>query len=317
MSSNFILALDFGGTKLSAALVSSEDTTKWIDSRQTKSSPNATRGLDKMIQLAHELLGECKPAAIGVSFGGLVDVETGQVIRSFQVRGWENYPLVNKLQEVFSTPVIFDNDANVAGLGEWRFGAGQGFNSLFYITVSTGVGGGWILNGSIYRGANGLAGEIGHIVIKPGGPLCGCGKRGCVESLASGLSIARLAQERLAVEPQAGSRLRKICKTNPTAITAKHVSRAAEDGDELSIAVLDEASRALGQGIGLAITLMNPQRVILGGGVSKSGTQYWQTLRETASTFVLPSMTVDIVPALLGDNAPLWGAVAMAEELLR
>ena len=312
----WLLALDFGGTKLSAALVEA-GAREWRARRSIPSPPGADARYDQstLLALADELLAGERPRAIGVSFGGPVNADAGLVILSHHVRGWENIPLRDQLQARFGRPVSMDNDANAAALGEWKFGAGRGCASLFYVTVSTGVGGGWILDGRIYRGADSLAGEIGHIIVEPDGPICICGRRGCVESLAAGPNFARRARERLMAEPAVGAILRELVSGNLEAVTAEHVARAAEAGDELAREVLVGAARALGFGLGTAITLMNPQRVVLGGGVTKSGELWWRTVREAAraNTLRVPEMTVEIVPAALEDDAPLWGAVVLAE----
>ena len=312
----WLLALDFGGTKHSAALLRS-GAREWEGVRRTPSPPgaDARADIDIMLNMARELLAGRTPSAIGVSFGGPVNAKTGLVYLSHHVPGWENTPLADVLHAEFGVPVRVDNDANVAALGEWRFGAGQGCSSLLYVTVSTGVGGGWVFDGRIFHGSDSMAGEIGHTVVDPTGPICVCGRRGCVESIAAGPNLARRARERLTVEPQAGSILRDLVSGDVSAITAQHVARAAQVGDTLATEVLDEAARALGLGLGTAITLVNPQRVVLGGGVTKSGQRYWQVVREAARSNVLPGMTVDIVPAALGDDAPLWGAMAMAREM--
>ncbi|HAL61152.1 MAG TPA: sugar kinase, partial [Chloroflexi bacterium] len=266
--------------------------------------------------LARDLLGGARPAAIGVSFGGPVNAAEGAVLLSHHVPGWENVPLREQLVARFGVPAAVDNDANVAALGEWRFGAGQGCHSLLYITVSTGIGGGWILDRRIYHGADSLAGEIGHMTVQPGGPVCTCGRRGCLEAVAAGAAIARRARDRLTAEPQVGEILRGLVGGDAGAVTAKQVSQAAEAGDELAQQVLEEAAQALGFGIGCAIALMNPERVVVGGGVAKSGERYFQVVRAAARENVLQGMRVDIVPAALGDDAPLWGAIALAEGLL-
>ena len=311
----WLLALDFGGTKHSAALAQA-GAREWHALRRAASPPGANADADIaiMLELARDLTAGRAPSAVGVSFGGPVNAGAGLVYLSHHVPGWENIPLRDRLRAEFGVPVEVDNDANVAALGEWRFGAGQGCASLLYVTVSTGVGGGWVFDGRIFHGADSMAGEIGHTVVDPDGPLCVCGRRGCVEALAAGPNLARRARERLAAEPGAGSTLRDLVTGDVAAVTAQHVARAAQVGDALSIEVLDQAARALGLGLGTAITLMNPQRVVLGGGVTKSGERYWQVLREAARSNVLPGMTVDIVPAALGDDAPLWGAVALAES---
>ncbi|MEP0818927.1 MULTISPECIES: ROK family protein [Trichocoleus] len=313
-----LLALDFGGTKHAAALIGQGET-QWRDSRRKLSpaEPTAQTDWEIMRSLAHELLQGAKPNAIGVSFGGPVDAKTGTVRLSHHVPGWENVPLQQWLETEFGAPARVDNDANVAALGEHRFGAGQGCESLLYITISTGVGGGWILNGQPWSGAEGMAGEIGHIVVDPDGPICLCGKRGCVERLASGPYIAQAAREQLAAQPHRGQILRSLVNQNLDAITAQVVSEATAQGDDLAWEVLEVAAWGLGIGIGNVANLMNPQRFILGGGVTKSGAQWWETVRQTAQTTALPEVHFEIVPAALGDEAPLWGAGALASDRLQ
>ena len=203
------LALDFGGTKHAAGLMMSSRhrvssrsghsvstaRPQWLAKRRIPAPPNSDGPTDRavMFALADELLaghaGEL--AAIGVSFGGPVNWAGGRVILSHHVPGWEDTPLVEMLRERYGAPVAMDNDANTAALGEWRFGVGAGCDSLLYITVSTGIGGGWVLGGQIYRGADSMAGEIGHLAVDPNGPVCVCGKRGCVEAIGSGTNIGR------------------------------------------------------------------------------------------------------------------------------
>ncbi len=313
-----ILALDFGGTKLAAATVNA-GSEEWLgyERRLSPTNTNADTDLKIMRSLIASVLQGKKPDAIGVSFGGPVDATTGTVRLSHHVPGWETIPLRKLLEEEFGVPCSVDNDANVAALGEYRFGAGQGYDSLFYITVSTGVGGGWIINGLPWRGAEGMAGEIGHMVVDPSGAVCLCGKRGCVERLASGLYMAQDAREALLNEPQrrrerGGEILRELVGDNLELITGKVVSEAAAAGDELAVELLYRASWALGIGIGNVANLMNPQRFVLGGGVTKAGENFWAVLQKVARETALPEVNFEIVPAVLGDDAPLWGAVALA-----
>lgn len=312
---SLVLALDYGGTKHTAALLAAGETT-WLAHERVYSPPGADGSYDRatMIEIARRLLArtEGRLAAIGVSFGGPVDATTGTVRLSHHVPGWEDTPLRDQLQAEFGIPAAVDNDANVAALGEWRFGAGQGCNSLLYVTVSTGIGGGWVLGGRIYTGADGMAGEIGHVVVRPGGVECVCGKRGCLEAEACGPAIAAKTQRRL----EAGEASMVFTSGDRDSVTGEAVARAAQKGDALAQEVMDDAARMLGTGLGGAINLMNPQRVVLGGGVTKSGERYWRIVRETARAHALPQMRVDIVPAALGDDAPLWGAVALAETIL-
>jgi glucokinase len=371
---DLILALDFGGTKLSAALFGQETSDKereedltqrredrkeeknaswrslrpWRPLREvlpiyslfdlrrvfTPSDADAEHELAAMLAIAHELLAGRAPAAVGVSFGGPVDYKAGLVRLSHHVRGWENTPLREALEREFGAPAAVDNDANVAALGEHRFGAGRGVEDLMYITVSTGVGGGWILGGRPWRGHGGMAGEIGHTVVDPAGPLCLCGKRGCVERLASGPYMAADFMARGGKEEQgsrgAGEQGREdhgrqttdhglSAFRDPSSVvrrplTGQDVAEAAAAGDLVAMEILLRGAWALGVGIGNAANLINPQRFILGGGVTKAGEAWWAEVRAAAHATALPEVRFDVVPAELGDDAPLWGALALATD---
>lgn len=323
-----ILALDFGGTKHTAAVISLAAVHAFLsgklevlhwEAQQRVFSPrgaDARYDLETMLSLGHSLLGGRPPAAIGVSFGGPVDYRSGLVRLSHHVPGWEDTPLAEMLEKTFQAPARVDNDANVAALGESCFGAGRSSGSLMYITVSTGVGGGWILDGRPWRGWEGMAGEIGHTVVDPQGPLCLCGKHGCVERLASGPYVARDAVRELESDPQAGPVLRRLAGGHTGQVTGELVGQAASAGDPLASRLLDRSARALGAAIGNTANLINPRLFVLGGGVTKSGERWWSLLRETASQTALPEVHFDILPTALGDDAPLWGAVALAQEAL-
>ena len=331
----FILALDFGGTKLSAALFQKEVATDFTDNKDlrkeksaesvqsvvscspldlrrvvTPPDADAAYELAAMIGLAREMLVGRAPAAVGVSFGGPVEYATGIVRLSHHVRGWENMPLGDRLAAEFGCPAAVDNDANVAALGEFRFGAGRGVGDMMYVTVSTGVGGGWVLGGRIWRGHAGMAGEIGHTVVDPAGPLCLCGKRGCVERLASGPYMAADYLARVVAQQEswaAGAQGRN-------GVTGRDVAEAAAAGDPIAAEILLRGARALGVGLGNAANLLNPQRFVLGGGITKSGAAWWAEVRRAAAETALPEVDFEVVPAALGDDAPLWGAVALAQE---
>lgn len=321
-----LLALDFGGTKLTAG-VSNPGQRSWLAHRRVFLPPgvDGRYEYDTMLDLARDLIEETgQPAAVGVSFGGPVYAPEGLVRRSFHTPGWENTPLAEWLQAELNVPAVVDNDANAAALGEFRFGAGQGCQHILYVTISTGIGGGWILNGRLYAGADGLAGEIGHLIVQPGGFLCPCGKRGCLEAEASGPAMAQRARLYLVKKKgktRSGSsrakRLLELAEGNPDKITAQMISQAATEGDKLSQKVIREAAERLGFGLAGAITLMNPDQIILGGGVTKSGELWWQTVHDTARAQTHPETSVEIVPAALGDDAPLWGAAALAEDVMR
>ena len=317
MSGQLILALDYGGSKLSAALLRVGDTA-WADLIRLPSPPGHDAAYDQttMLRLARQILRGQRPAAIGVSFGGPVLQSKGLVILSHHIPGWESTPLAEQLQAELGAVAAVANDANIGALGEWRYGAGKGCVSVFYVTVSTGIGGGWVLDGRIHDGADGMAGEIGHIVVNRGGAACVCGKCGCLEAEACGPAIACAARERLAAERQAGAGLRALVTGDIAGLTAVHVAQAARGGDALASSVLDHAARMLGVALGGAINLMNPECVVIGGGVTKSGDRWWRLVREEARYHALPQMRVNIQPAALGDDAPLWGAVTLAEQAL-
>lgn len=302
-----VLALDFGGTKLSAGVVDTavyhtHDLTWQAHKRVfSPANGNAHYDLETMMNLGQELLAGGMATAVGVSFGGPADYNRGTVYLSHHVAGWEEMPLQQILAAQFQALIRIDNDANVAALGEWRFGAGQGVADLLYITVSTGVGGGWILGGRPYRGHRGMAGEIGHMVVDPAGPPCLCGKRGCVERLASG--------------PYMAADLADALELPTDEITGQDVAEMAAWGDEAAQLILQRGAWSLGVGIGNAANLINPQLVIIGGGVAKAGQAWWRIMRQTALETALPQVQFEIVPAALGDDAPLWGAITLVESL--
>ncbi|MCL4867947.1 MAG: ROK family protein [Anaerolineae bacterium] len=310
-----LLVLDFGGTKLSAAATRLPPTSlEWLALRRviTPAGVDGAYEYATMCQMAQEIIALVgPPEAIGVSFGGPVDESRGVVRLSHHVAGWENVPLADWLKTAFGVPVLVDNDANAAALGEYRYGAGQGCTDLFYVTVSTGVGGGWVLNGQPYRGSGRMAGEIGHLVVNPGGMPCVCGKRGCVEAEACGPAIAQKMALRLVEEKGKNGQGLMVTGQWVTDFTAREVNAAAHEGHPLAQQVLTEAGRFLGQGLGMAANLLNPERIILGGGVTKCGPLWWEAVRGAARYHALPEVEVEVVAAALGDDAPLWGAVGL------
>ncbi len=314
---SLILALDFGGTKLAAATV--EPGARAFRARASMPSPpNKSAEADReiILALAKEVLGGKRPAAVGVSFGG--PVREGVVLLSHHVPDWEDFPLAEWLREHFGVPAAVENDANAAALGEWRYGAGRGTRYFLYVTVSTGVGGGIVIGGRLYRGADSLAGEIGHMVVDPGGPRCTCGRRGCLEAFSAGPAIARRARELLASHHRSGEGriILELVGGDPSRITAREVAMAAARGDPLAAEILREAGEALGFGLAQAIALLNPERVALGGGVVKAGEPFLAHVRKAANAWAFSGARVEIALAELGDDAPLWGAAALAQDLL-
>lgn len=296
-----ILSFDFGGTKLALGLV--ETTSGSVLNRAACPTPsNARQSLEWMISNAQILLSASPAgsvAAIGVSFGGLVRDDLRTIEASHHVPGWESFQLAEVLESSLKLPARIANDADAAALGEYHFGAGRGVRNLLYVTASTGIGGGVIVNGMLHRGERALAGEIGHMILQPDGPLCPCGRRGCLEALASGRSIARRMAERLANQG---------LSSEP--ITAKQVAEAAALGDPTANQVWAEAMRWLGIGIASAANLLNPGRVVVGGGLSRAGELLLKPVQAQFRQHALDQQT-GIMLAALGDEANLLGAAAL------
>jgi glucokinase len=262
--------------------------------------------------LCASILPRARPlAGVGVAIAGPTDHDRGVVYDPPNLDGWESEtPFGPLLARELEETVHLENDANAAALGEVWVGAGRGVRDLVYITVSTGIGGGFILGGRLYRGANGTAGEIGHLIVDPDGPLCHCGNRGCLEAMASGTAIARQARE--AVARGDATELRRLAG-RPGEITAVAVAEAAQAGDHLSAELYRMAGVRIGLVLSNFMALLNPAMIVVGGGVSKTGDLLFRPLREAiaARVYPRPSRSVTLVPAALGDNVGIIGAAAL------
>jgi glucokinase len=303
-----ILGFDFGGTKLAAGLYDREIC--GLHGRQQCPTPaqGAEASLTAMVAMARELL-EIHPGAlegVGVSFGGPVAPD-GRVVRlSMHVPGWEQMPLANRLEHEFGVGARVANDGDAAALAEHRLGAGQGIKHMLYVTVSTGIGGGVIIGGELHRGERGWAGEVGHIVLDPDGPDCPCGRNGCLESLASGLSVAREMRRVLAATEEPSS-LRSL---PPEQVTAQRVALAVGEGDQAARRVWMRAMEWLGIGLGSAANLLNPGRIVVGGGLTRSGDLLFEPVRVAARRRAMDP-DLSIVPAQLGDDVGILAGVSL------
>jgi len=304
------LAVDIGGTHIRAALYPAGRR------QQVARGDIPTQGEQPPHERLAALLRDLWPSqgtvqGIGVASPGPLDPYRGVILATPNIPQWRDFPLVRFLQERFAVPVVLDNDANAAALGEWRYGAGVGHHHLLYFTVSTGIGGGVIVEDRLLRGAAGLAGELGHITVLPDGPLCGCGQRGHLEAVSSGTAIARAAEEELA--RGVPSRLARA----PRPLTAALVAEAAHQGDALAQAVLSRAAHFLGRAIADYLHIFNPTIVILGGGVVRAGEVFLRPLREALHASVMTPAYLDgltMTTARLGDDAGLLGALALLRE---
>jgi glucokinase len=312
-----VLAIDLGGTKFVAAVVS---TTGEIVSRHYKltladEGPEAVirRMLDTIDDLIRNTgLSSSPPSSIAIAAAGAIDSASGTVTSSPNLPGWCHIPLKEMVQKATGIRTIVLNDASAAALGEHAFGAGRGVDNMIYITVSTGIGGGIIIDGKLYGGACGAAGEIGHTTIDVNGPRCSCGSVGCLEMLASGKAIAREAQR--LISGGAKTCMLELAEGELQNVTAKTVSAAAQRGDATATAVVAKAAAYLGVGLVNLVNIFNPEMIIVGGGVAKMGDSLLDGARKVVAerAFQLPARAVRIVPSQLGDNAGILGAVAFA-----
>ncbi|HWS87939.1 MAG TPA: ROK family protein, partial [Pyrinomonadaceae bacterium] len=240
--------------------------------------------------------------------------DRGLILSPPNLPGWDEFPVAALVRERLGVPVLLDNDANAAALGEREYGAGRGADNLVYVTISTGIGGGIIVNGRLVHGVGDAAGEVGHMVVEPGGPPCGCGARGCLEALCSGTSIARRAAERLA----GGGRTSMLLEGGGglEGITARAVAEAARAGDAVAGEVWDETVAYLALGLGNVVAALAPEAVILGGGVSTAGDQLLVPLRERIrrSVKIAPVEEVRIVQAELGGDSGAYGALLLGRQ---
>lgn len=320
MPSRYFIGIDLGGTKISTALVDSGGKILASDYRETNA--NAVDGppavIERMLGAARQVMTgagvrPAQVAAVGVGAPGPLDIEAGILILPPNLPGWFRVPLKQQIEDGLQIATFLENDANAAGLGEHRFGAGRGVQHMIYVTVSTGIGGGLILDGKLYHGSSGAAGEIGHMTIKPDGPRCNCGNWGCLEALASGTAIAREGRERIA--RGVPTLIAELAGGDPERVTAKLVAEAAARGDVEAQRILAEAMEYLGLGIANLINLFDPELVVIGGGLMNLGERLFEPVRRVVAerAYVAKAHPVGIVPAALGDNVGVLGAAAVAQ----
>jgi glucokinase len=278
------LAIDIGGTKFSMAL--------FHDKKMTQRQTHVTQReggrewmMEQIVRIAKQWRTDAVLERCGVGFGGPVDFASQRVTVSNVVADWQEFPLAASLEGELGVPVIVDNDGNVGALGEAVYGAGVGCNPLFYMTISTGIGGGLIVGGEVYRGADSFAAEIGHITVRPGGPRCACGANGCLERMCCGMWI----------EADHGKAAKELL------------------GDPAFVRnyVVD-----LALGLKSVILLLNPARIVIGGGITKAGEALFGPLHAELHRQITSwsRARIDVVPAALGDDSVLYGALALAES---
>jgi glucokinase len=294
---DLVLALDFGGTKLAAAVVDlgKEKIVSPVIRQQTPVSEGARGSLQAMIACGTKALASFdRPQSVktvGISFGGPVSNDRKNVLLSNHVAHWDGAPLVDQISEAFQRPAAMDNDGNVAALGEWWFGGHRDVDNLVYIQISTGVGGGFILGRKPYRGS-GLAGEPGHYVVDVGGPTCSCGRQGCLESVCSGWAIARDGREALSKDPGECPTLARLSQNKLEAVNAAMIFEACRTLDPACLTIVRKALNNLAVMVVNLITCLDPQVVVLGGGLTRS--------RDIFEKYFIPAVDEQMHPFFRG-----------------
>lgn len=305
----FRIGVDVGGTNIKLALVDNQGEITFSQSIPTRAEMGYEYTVNEMVEAIRGLIDKTKAGsveAIGFGFPGQIDYTNGVVRHATNVPGWDNIPLAKMIEKEFNIPTRVDNDVRCATIGEFHFGAGKGCQNLVCITVGTGIGGGIILNGKIIRGASNSAGEIGHMKLEMiDGPLCGCGDRGCFEAFVSGPSIVAMAQEYIK-----GGKSTKYREMAEGEITPYIVAQAALQGDAVAKKIFTIMGEYLGIGLANVVNLLNPEKIIIGGGVADAGDILFNPIRETINkrALAISAEAVQVVPAQLGNSAGLIGA---------
>lgn len=297
---------DIGGTQIRVAAYDSRN----IELVNQKKIPTQAQGqlpIERLIALIEGVAGIHTIKAIAFGVPGFLDLKNGIILKAPNVSGWTNYPIVQILVEKFHVPIFMNNDANLAALAEWKYGAGIGHKNLLYLTISTGIGSGVIVNESLLEGADGIAAELGHITLLPDGPLCGCGHRGHLEALSSGTAIRNYVIEQL-------NNGRDSMLINTPVLDGNNIVQAAQNGDLLAIEAYQRAGKYLGIAIANFLHIFNPSIVVLGGGVIQAG----ELLFSPMNSSLLESIAIEeyiqnltITTATLGDDVGLRGALAL------
>lgn len=317
----FILGIDLGGTKVGAAVVDAEHRIVGRARAKTRAWREPEEIFETICQTGFEALAEAglepgQVSALGIGSPGPLDPDTGVIIGSVNL-SFKDFPLGSRLSERFGCPVVVDNDVNAGAYGEWRAGAARGASDVLGVFVGTGIGGGIIVNGSLYHGFSKNAGEVGHMVIKAGGPRCRCGSRGCLEALASRVGITR--DLRRAIKRGTRSPIAKAIDKKTEAVASAALKKAYDAKDKLVVKTVDRASRYIGIALGSLVNLLGPEVIVMGGGLIEAFGEKMiepidREMRRTAIDHLVKD--VKLVRAELGDDAGVVGAALLAQESL-
>jgi glucokinase len=302
------IALDIGGTHMRIAVFPKNETA-FIKHKRIRTYADGETSIERLINLIKETVPSGEQIdAVGIALPGPIDPQKGIILRAPNLPEWENKPIPQLIEDAIGAPTFMGNDANLAALGEWHYGAGRGHHDLLYLTISTGIGGGVICNDQLLLGSHGLGAELGHVTILPDGPMCSCGHPGHLEALSSGKAIAAYVAKQL----KKGGESSLAGKPE-----TKEISQAAKNGDELAIKAFQRAGYYLGLGVANYLMIFNPSIVIFGGGVSKVGDLLFKPMKETLQKSVLSRHYLQdliITTSELGDNTGLYGALALARD---
>ncbi|MCU1271366.1 MAG: hypothetical protein JWN74_2660 [Acidobacteriaceae bacterium] len=305
--------MDVGGTKVAAGLVDSNGEISAQVRVPMVSNSSADEGLNAVLSAIAQVIprGTDGVRGIGICAPGPLDPDSGVVLNPPNVPCWRNFPLAESVQERHSVPVKVDNDANAAALAETRWGAARGYQNVFYATIGTGIGTGIVFDGKIYHGRTGSAGEGGHVSIDYRGPICGCGKPGCIEILASGTAIAQRARQEVAAG--AKSSMLELAGGDPASITGEIVRKASESGDSLAAKILGETTEMLALWLSNIIDLLDPEVIVIGGGAAALYRPFLGKLRERIPQFTVNPRAdeVPIISARYGADSGIAGGAAL------
>ncbi|MFM8927265.1 MAG: ROK family glucokinase [Rhodoluna sp.] len=312
----FTVGIDIGGTKISGVLLDSHDEVLATEKVPTPAQ-SSEQILASVIEMVNNLSVGRQIASVGVAAAGFIDANRAEVIYAPNL-SWRNEPLKENLEKALNLPVVIENDANAAGWAEFRFGAGQNSKNMVMITIGTGVGGAIIADGKLYRGGFGIGAELGHICFEPGGLECGCGQLGCLEQYASGTALLRKAKLLAKSGSDAGAYLRGIID-EPEALTGDMVYQAIRDSDPGTLALVEEVATDLGKALASIAAVLDPEIVVIGGGVSALGETILSPIRESFREN-LPAAgfrpELKIVAANLANEAGAVGAADLARDLI-
>ena len=308
------IGIDVGGTKVLGGVVT--DSGEILTTLRKETPAQGGRALIECIaSVARELMADNNVAAVGISAAGFISSDRRTVLATPNISNWNGIDINEHLADLLGVPIVVENDANAAIWGEFKYGAGKGLKNLIALTLGTGVGGGIIANGQLYRGAFGIGAELGHIRLIPNGQQCGCGARGCLEQYASGTALLRIAREVVASNPKDSQALLSLGDGTLDGLKGEHLTTAALDEDVLAISIFNTLGDYLGAGIASLCAVLDPSHVIIGGGVIEAGELILKPTRDSMIAnmpFSGKHPSPEIVAAHLGNNAGLIGIADLA-----